>query len=67
VSGAGPAGTARIELRAEPVEDGILVSIDEHPVRGPAKALPDPLIDTVIKIRNVETLRRLEALGRPRR
>jgi hypothetical protein len=55
-----PAGTARIELRAEPVEDGTLVSIDEHPLRGPATLLHNPAMDLLVKIRNVETLRRLE-------
>ena len=61
-----PAGTARIELRVEPVEDGTLVSIDEHPLRGPAKLLHNPLVDVFIKTRNVETLRRLERLARRR-
>jgi len=61
-----PAGTARIELRAEPVADGTLVSIDEHPLRGPAKLLHNPLLDLVVKTRNVETLRRLERLARRR-
>jgi hypothetical protein len=61
-----PAGTARIELRAEPVPGGTLVSIDEHPLRGPAKLLHNPLLDLLIKIRNVETLRRLERLARRR-
>jgi Polyketide cyclase / dehydrase and lipid transport len=55
-----PAGTARIELRAEPVQEGTLVSIEEHPLRGPAKLLNNPAMDLLIKIRNVETLRRLE-------
>jgi len=54
------AGRYRIELRAEPVEDGTLVSIDEHPLRGPAKLLHNPAMDLLVKIRNVETLRPLE-------
>jgi hypothetical protein len=62
-----PAGTARIELRVEPVEDGTLVSIDEHPLRGPAKLLHNPLMDLGIKARNVETLRRLENCARRER
>ncbi len=61
-----PAGTARIELRAEPVAGGTRVSIDEHPLRGPAKLLHNPLADLAIKLRNVETLRRLERLARRR-
>ena len=59
-----PVGTARIELRAEPVEDGTLVSIDEHPDSGPAALLHNPLADAAIKLRNLETLRRLERQAR---
>jgi hypothetical protein len=55
-----PAGTARIELRAEPVQGGTLVSIDEHPLRGVGARLHNPVADLVILLRNVETLRRLE-------
>lgn len=55
-----PAGTARIELRAEPAEGGALVSIDEHPNAGLAKTLHNPILDAIIRIRNLETLRRLE-------
>lgn len=62
-----PAGTARIELRAEPTDGGTLVSIDEHPLRGPAKLLHNPLADLLINLRNVETLRRLERLAQARR
>lgn len=61
-----PAGSARIELRAEPVEDGTLVTIDEHPLRGPARTLHNPTLDALIRIRNVETLRRLESVTRRR-
>ncbi|CAA9260201.1 MAG: hypothetical protein AVDCRST_MAG41-2335 [uncultured Corynebacteriales bacterium] len=55
-----PAGSARIELRAEPVQDGTLVSIEEHPVRGFGALVHNPVLDLSIKIRNLETLRRLE-------
>jgi len=58
-----PAGSARIELRAEQVDGGTLVSIDEHPLRGLASTLHNPALDLLIKLRNVETLRRLEALA----
>jgi hypothetical protein len=61
-----PAGSARIELRAEPVEDGTLVTIDEHPLRGPARTLHNPALGALIWIRNVETLRRLESVTRRR-
>ena len=61
-----PAGTARIELRAEQTDGGTVVSIDEHPLRGPARLLHNPLVDLTIQARNVETLRRLERLARRR-
>ena len=61
-----PAGTARIALRAEPIEDGTLVTIDEHPLRGLARTLHNPALDLLIRARNVETLRRLESLARRR-
>ncbi len=55
-----PAGTARIVLTAEPVEGGTLVSIDERPNRGLGRLLHNPAADLLVKVRNVETLRRLE-------
>ena len=59
-----PAGTARVEIHAEPVSDGVLVGIVEHPERGLAKLLHNPVLDALIKLRNVETLRRLDSLAR---
>lgn len=61
-----PAGTARIVIRAEPVAGGTRVSIDEAPLRGIARRLHNPGLDAVIKLRNVETLRRLEQQARRR-
>ena len=61
-----PAGSARIELRAEPIEDGTLVTITEHPLRGLARTLHNPALDLLIWLRNVETLRRLESHARHR-
>jgi hypothetical protein len=61
-----PAGTAGIVLTAEPVEDGTRVAIDEAPRRGPARLLHNPLAAAAIRLRNVETLRRLEAQARLR-
>ena len=62
-----PAGSARIVLRAEEQGNGTLVSIDEHPATGLARTLHNPSLDLLIKTRNVETLRRLEARVRGRR
>ena len=61
-----PAGSARIELRVDPVHDGTLVSIDEHPLRGLARTLHNPVLEALIRVRNVETLRRLESAARRR-
>jgi len=62
-----PAGTARIALRVEARDDGTLVTIEEHPATGIAATLHNPAFDLLIKARNVETLRRLEAQVRGRR
>jgi hypothetical protein len=59
-----PAGSAYIELRAEPIHGGTLVTITEHPHRGPARALHNPALEALIHLRNVETLRRLERVVR---
>ncbi|HWH27896.1 MAG TPA: SRPBCC family protein [Mycobacteriales bacterium] len=62
-----PAGTAHIRITAERIDVGTRVEIDEKPHRGPAKLLHNPLLDMLIKARNVETLRRLEAKAAGRR
>lgn len=62
-----PMGSARIVLQAEPREGGVMVSIEEHPLRGVARRMHNPGLDLLIKARNVETLRRLEAHARGRR
>lgn len=61
-----PMGTARIVLSVEDADGGTLVSIEEHPRRGLAKLLHNPVLDLLIKLRNVETLRRLESQVRGR-
>jgi hypothetical protein len=62
-----PAGSARIVITAQEQDGGTLVSIEEHPARGIAARLHNPALDLLIKARNVETLRRLEAHARDRR
>ena len=61
-----PAGTAGIVLRVERVERGTRVSIDEAPRRGLARVLHNPAAAALIALRNVETLRRLDAQARLR-
>lgn len=54
-----PAGVAKVEFIVEPDGDGSRLTIDEHPIDGPAEKLPDALTDVGLKLRNTETLRRL--------
>ena len=61
-----PAGTAGIVITAEAHGGGTRVSIEEAPVKGPAARVHNPLADLLIKVRNVETLRRLESMARDR-
>jgi uncharacterized protein YndB with AHSA1/START domain len=59
-----PVGSARIELRLEDADDGgCRVTMVEHPARGLAARLHNPIGDTMLKLRNVEALRRLERLS----
>ena len=55
-----PAGTALIVITAQDSPEGCVVSIEEKPQRGPARTFHNPVFDLLIKLRNVETLRRLE-------
>jgi uncharacterized protein YndB with AHSA1/START domain len=55
-----PAGIAKVTFTLTPVEGGTEVEIDEYPIRGVAKVIDNPLQDGLIKVRNVETLRRLD-------
>jgi hypothetical protein len=59
-----PGGTVSIVLTARAEDGGTAVEIEETPRRGLAKALHNPVLDLLIKVRNVETLRRLEGLAR---
>ena len=55
-----PAGTARIVIEVQEVPGGVAVTLDESPARGLLKTLHNPALDLAVKLRNVETLRRLE-------
>lgn len=59
-----PVGTAGIVLTVLRTGEGTEVSIEEAPRRGPMKMLHNPVLDLLIKLRNVETLRRLENVVR---
>ena len=54
-----PMGEAEVLLELEPEGDGTLVRIHEKPVKGPGALVPQPLVDPMLKWRNVEALRRL--------
>ena len=55
-----PAGSLHIEIQVLSSPTGSTVVIEEHPKTGVLKTLHLPLVDLAIKLRNVETLRRLE-------
>ena len=61
-----PVGTAVIVLEVEPAGVGTRVSLTERPARGLAAKLHNPAADLAIRVRNVETLRRLAALAEGR-
>jgi uncharacterized protein YndB with AHSA1/START domain len=56
-----PAGQAEVTLTLHPT-DGMRTRVDmeEHPVRGFAKLIHNPLLDASLKGRNAEALRRLK-------
>lgn len=55
-----PAGVAKVIFTLRAVDDGTEVEIDEYPTKGAAKVIHNPMQDRFIKVRNIETLRRLE-------
>jgi uncharacterized protein YndB with AHSA1/START domain len=62
-----PLGTARIELTLQDRSGGgCSVQMVEHPAQGTAAMLHNPVGDGLLKLRNVETLRRLENLAKRR-
>jgi Polyketide cyclase / dehydrase and lipid transport len=58
-----PAGEARVEITVEPSGTGCQVSIAEDASSGPALAVPGPVRQAMIAVRNQETLRRLAYLA----
>jgi len=61
-----PAGSVRIDIQLEDDGTGCQVTLVEHPHRGVAAALHNPVGDLLLKLRNVEALRRLERLAHSR-
>lgn len=58
-----PLGSVHIAFTLSDHGDGTVVELVEHPARGAAAMLHNPLGDALLKLRNVETLRRLERLA----
>lgn len=58
-----PIGEATVALEVEPAETGCKVEMLEKPRSGPFAMLPRPVVDLLMKKRNVETLRRLAYLA----
>ena len=61
-----PAGVAKVVLTLEPDGMKTKLTIEEAPIRGLAARLHNPLFDLLIKVRNVESLRRLKKLAEER-
>ncbi|MGN6753882.1 MAG: SRPBCC family protein [Intrasporangium sp.] len=59
-----PFGEAEVTLKCEPAGVGMTrVTMLEHSASGPARLLPQMLVDPVLHARNVESLRRLAYLA----
>lgn len=58
-----PAGVAHVDFELLPEGSGTRVVMTETPVEGPAKILDNPVQQALIRVRNVETLRRLGNLA----
>lgn len=61
-----PVGEATVILDVEPEGEGCRVTMTEVPSSGPLAAMPEPLANLPLKMRNVETLRRLAYLAEGR-
>jgi hypothetical protein len=61
-----PMGTARVRLSVEASGAGCVVTIEEDAVEGPGRLVPKPLRAVAIRLRNVETLKRLAYIAENR-
>lgn len=62
-----PLGSVNVEIGLDDDGDGCVVTMTEEPARGTAAALHNPVGDVLLKLRNVEALRRLERVAKDRR
>jgi uncharacterized protein YndB with AHSA1/START domain len=58
-----PLLTVRVEMLLNGRDGSTDVTMIEHPYRGPAARLHNPALDLMIRLRNVEALRRLESVA----
>lgn len=58
-----PLGSVRIEFTLHEDGSGTLVEMVEHPARGAAARLHNRVGDALLRLRNVETLRRLQRVA----
>ena len=58
-----PIGEARVTIDVKPRGEGCVVRIQEHAHTGPAKLVPRPIADALLRWRNAETLHRLAYLA----
>lgn len=66
-TGAARASNSRgmqIVITAAAVDGGTEVTIEEEPTSGLARTLHNPVLDLLVRVRLIETLRRLENLTR---
>jgi hypothetical protein len=61
-----PLGTAKIRISVEAASAGCAVTIEEDALEGPGRLVPKPLRAAAIKVRNVETLKRLAYIAENR-
>ncbi len=61
-----PLGEAEVTIRLSPSGEDTLVELEEDAVSGPGTLVPEPLKGMSIKVRNVESLRRLAFLAEGR-
>ena len=58
-----PLGEARVTIDVKARGEGSVVRIQEEAVAGPAKSVPAPVMDVLLRWRNAETLHRLAYLA----
>jgi len=58
-----PVGAVRVDIRLDDDAGDCEVTMEEFPSKGVGGVLHNPLADGLIKLRNVETLRRLDRLA----